>query len=276
MTKRRKTRVPARNPRADVTDERRLEAERQAAFKREQARAAALASEVNIRLAAEDRIKALLERLVDVQERERRRLALDLHDQLGQQLTALKLTVDALKEPRLSDADRDARIATIEAIVSRLDRDVDFLAWELRPAALDDAGLDAALAEFVRQWSSTRGVEAEFHRRGPNAPRLAPEIESHLYRIAQEALNNVAKHARATQVSVLLERRAEGVRLIVEDNGSGFNPRTVGSRRFMGMGLEGMRERLASISGSLDIESSPGQGTTLFISVPFKPASAPG
>ena len=253
----------------DVTEERRLENERKLGFEREQRKSAELAKEVTVRLSAEERVKALLVRLIGVQEQERRRLALNLHDQLGQQLTALQLTIGALKESTLPSEEADKRFTLMEQIVSQLDRDVDFLAWELRPAALDDVGLDAALREFLRQWSLAQGVEAEFHASVGN-PRLPPEIESHLYRIVQEALNNVSKHAHAAHVSVLLERRGEAITLIVEDDGRGFDADTLrGSVEHGGMGLVGMQERVSSVGGQMQYESTPGEGAAIFVRIPL-------
>jgi signal transduction histidine kinase len=145
---------------------------------------------------------------------------------------------------------------------------VDFLAWELRPAALDDVGVEAALAEFVRQWSWASGVVADFHHTEVAGARLPPDIESNLYRIVQEAFNNISKHAKASHASLILERRADEVTLIIEDDGRGFDAdvRPDGHRR---MGLNGMEERAASIGGVLQLESSPGKGTTLFVRIPL-------
>ena len=257
----------------DITEQRRLEEERQAAYEREQRKRAELSREIAVRLQAEERVKALLDRIVDVQERERRRLAQNLHDHLGQQLTALRLTMDGLKALDPQSELVPSRFELMEKIVTQLDRDVDFLAWELRPAALDDVGLEPALQEFIRQWSSTQGVQVDFHSSITAAPRLPPDAESHLYRIVQEALNNVSKHARAKHVSVLLERRGDEVTLIVEDDGRGFDAEALRrGAKGGGMGLVGMQERAASIGGALQCESSPGKGTTLFVRIPISEA----
>ena len=222
--------------------------------------------DVTERRQAEQRARALLEKLVNVQEEERRRLALNLHDQLGQQLTALKLMLGHLKSA--SEDVAEQRLDDIVALVEQMDRDVDFLAWELRPAALDDVGIEAALETFVRQWSAQHGVPAEFHSSHWDAARLAPPVEINVYRIAQEALNNVAKHASATQVSILLERRGDEAMLIVEDNGRGFDADRVGSPGpHGGMGLAGMRERAEMIGGTVQIETRPGKGAAIFLKV---------
>lgn len=254
----------------DVSAEQRLEADNAAAYQAEQRKSELLEREVEVRISTEERVKALLERLVNVQEQERRRLALNLHDQLGQQLTALRLALATLRDAG-DDNERSGRFERVEEIVAQLDRDVDFLAWELRPPALDDVGLEAALAEFVRQWSSTNGVAARLHHTPRDSARLPTEIESNLYRIVQEALNNVAKHARAQHVSVIFERRAGELTLIIEDDGGGFDPEDQEVRR-RGMGLAGIDERTAAIGGALEVESSTGRGTTLFIRIPLNVA----
>jgi PAS domain S-box-containing protein len=258
----------------DVTAEKQLAADRAYAYEAEQRKSDDLAHEVEQRIATEERVKALLERLVNVQEEERRRLALNLHDHLGQQLTALRLTLSTLRDAG-SDVERTRQFDRVEQIVSQLDRDVDFLAWELRPPALDDVGLEAALAEFVRQWSTANVVVAEFHASAKSGPRLSPDIESHLYRIVQEALNNVSKHAQASHVSVILERRVDETRVIIEDDGSGFELADELMRIKRGsMGLTGIRERVALIGGDFELESAPGKGTTLFVRIPLHAAIA--
>ena len=240
----------------DVTEERRLQLERAVAL---------------------DRVKALLDRLVTVQEDERRRIARNLHDHLGQQLTALRFNIDTLKDPDLSSEDFRTRLEAIDKIAADVDRDLDFLAWELRPVALDDVGLHAALAAFVSEWSSTQNVPAEFHDSTPTAVRLSPETESQLYRIVQEALNNISKHAQAKRVSVLLERRGDETILIVEDDGVGFNAQSVTDpkRRIAGLGLINMQERAALVGGQVQFESSRGKGTTLFVRIPVRAVPVP-
>lgn len=116
-----------------------------------------------------------------------------------------------------------AQAEEAQTLAAQLDSDVDFLAWELRPAALDDLGLTMALHNYVREWSGHFNTPAEFHASNLEAARLAPEIETNLYRIAQEALNNIYKYAGASRVEVLLERRDHHVVLIVEDDGIGFD-----------------------------------------------------
>jgi PAS domain S-box-containing protein len=205
----------------------------------------------------------LLARMVFAQEDERRRIARDMHDEFGEQLTALALRIGLLKEACASGDDLAGQIEALEVIARRLDHEVEQLVWELRPTALDDLGLRAALTNYVRDWSDRVGIPATFHTSGLLDERLAPEVETALYRIAQEALNNTAKYSRAGRVDVILERRSDCVLLIVEDDGVGFE--TGDGARGSGFGLEGMRERAGLIGASLEIESLPGQGTTVLL-----------
>jgi two-component system, NarL family, sensor histidine kinase UhpB len=216
----------------------------------------------------------LLARLVFAQEDERRRIAREMHDQFGEQLTALGRGISALKEACGDRADLRTKVETLEAIARQLDRDVDQLVWELRPTALDDLGLRAALANYLQDWSARVGISAELHTSGLLDDRLASETETTLYRIAQEALTNIAKHAQAKNVDVILERRSDSVLLIVEDDGVGFEPPAAnGGRLTQGFGLLGMQERAALVGASLQIESAAGKGTTVFVRMDAAPKS---
>jgi signal transduction histidine kinase len=206
----------------------------------------------------------LLSHLVFVQEDERRRIARDMHDQFGEQLTALSLRIALLREACEKRGDLTGHLEALDTIAQRLDRDVELLVWQLRPTALDDLGLRAALTNYMQEWSQHSNIEAEFHTSGLLDDRLAPEVETALYRIAQEALNNVAKHSRARRVEVILERRADCVLLILEDDGVGFTPAESAAGR-QGFGLVGMQERAALVGASLEIESTPGHGATILV-----------
>ncbi|HEX7138593.1 MAG TPA: PAS domain-containing protein [Vicinamibacterales bacterium] len=220
----------------------------------------------------------LLASLVFAQEDERRRIAREMHDQFGEQLTALTHRINALKTASAAHPDLHGHVEALAALAQRLDRDVDQLVWELRPTALDDLGLRAALANYVQDWSARVGIRAEFHTSGLLDDRLSPDVETSLYRIAQEALTNVARHSRATRAEVILERRPDHVVLIVEDDGIGFDANdsgdsdragTAGARAAVrargGFGLRGMHERAALVDASLEIESAPGGGTTILV-----------
>jgi two-component system CheB/CheR fusion protein len=227
--------------------------------------------EINERKQSESERVKLLGQIVTSQEAERKRIARDLHDQLGQQLTGLRLRLETLKRGCGENEDLCRQIEATEEIAKQIDSELDFLVWELRPTVLDDLGLKTALQDFVREWSLHFSIPAEFHSTGLEKERLSPEAETNLYRIAQEALNNVWKHSKASQVSVLLERRDNQAVLIVEDNGTGFEPdkKARPDNENRGMGLLGMQERAALIGGALELESAPGEGATVYARVPI-------
>lgn len=231
-----------------------------------------LQSEIADRRAAEERIKNLLRQLVNSEEQQRRRIARELHDTLGQQLAALHMNLELLKAKANSDQTVLADIERMSAILDQLNSNIDFLAWELRPASLDLLGLDAAFKTYVRDWSEQFGIEAAYHSTAMGGARLSPDVETHLYRIFQEVLQNVHKHSNADHVSVLFERREDQAVLIVEDNGSGYDAdQPISDDR--GMGLTNIKERAALVNGHIEIESQPGVGTTVFARVPVSEAA---
>jgi PAS domain S-box-containing protein len=210
--------------------------------------------------------RELLRRLVDAQEGEQRRIALEMHDQFGQQLSALVLKISQLKRERGRRTSLGEQLASLEAIARQLDTDLDLIVSRLRPPALDDLGLVAALTNYVKRWSAHFDIRADLHATGIAPGQLTDEIETALYRIAQEGLNNVAKHAQAAHVAILLDGRSDRVSLIVEDDGIGVDVEAAGSRdRF---GVVGMRERAKLLGGTLDIESQPGKGMTVVARIP--------
>jgi PAS domain S-box-containing protein len=229
-----------------------------------------LTSEIAERRAAGERVRRLLREIVQIQEGERRRIARDLHDQMGQQINVLAINLDLIKKECEELNVPCERIEATQAIVEQLDSDVDFLAWELRPTVLDDLGLLAALEKYVREWSKHFGVRAEAFSTGVERDRLPMEVETMLYRIAQEALNNVAKHAGAKQVNLLVEHRRDEIWLTIEDDGKGFDTEQLAlpGKDDKGLGLLGIQERAALVGGSVEFESRPGEGTTVFVRVP--------
>ena len=229
---------------------------------------AALDSEVARRSESQNHVMGLLHKVVTAQEDERTRIARDLHDQLGQQLTALRLALERYREAQHPDGQAEDLEKAL-SLARSIDSEVDFLAWELRPAALDDLGLMAALPRFIREWSAHYGIRANFQSTGETPARLSPEAETTFYRVAQEALNNVVKHAHATRVDIVLEGQGGGITLIIEDDGVGFEPAAVD--RAMGIGLVGMRERAALIGATLQVESATGKGTTVYLRCPVPP-----
>ncbi len=204
-----------------------------------------------------------LRRVVEAQELERRRLARELHDQTGQELTSVLLGLKAVEEAT-SDAARADAIASVRGQVVDTLRDVRRLAVELRPKALDDFGLVAALERLRDTFSEQTGMRVDLESR--IGVRLPADVETALYRIVQEALTNIVKHAQAGSISIVLTQSSRAVSAVIEDDGRGFTPGAGGE----GLGLLGMGERLALLGGKLKIESSPGAGTTIVAEVPLK------
>jgi signal transduction histidine kinase len=218
---------------------------------------AAVAVDLSERLARD-----ALRRIVEAQEAERRRLARELHDETGQALTSILLGLKALEEKLAADDSRAAVGGLRDLVVSTL-QDVRRLAVELRPTALDDFGLVAALERLTQSFAEQSKIPVDFQSTLP-PERLPEEVETALYRIVQESLTNVIKHAHATRVSVLLTRKKGSVAAVVEDDGRGFDPAAVPDG---GFGLVGMRERVAALGGRLELESG-GRGTTVAAEVP--------
>jgi signal transduction histidine kinase len=198
-------------------------------------------------------------RVVEAQELERARLARELHDETGQALTSILLGLKPLEQ----SAEAEAVGAVRELVVSTL-QNVRRLAVELRPSALDDFGLVPAVERLSETFREQSGLEVDLAAH-LGEERLLPEAETTLYRVIQEALTNVVKHAGASRVSILLQRKRGAVVAVVEDDGSGFDP---DATREDALGLAGMRERLALVGGKLQVESSPGRGTTIAAEVP--------
>ena len=213
----------------------------------------------------------LLRKVVTAQEDERGRIARNLHDQLGQRLTALRLSLERVQQ-RAGDGPREDVERALD-LTHQIDEDVGFLAWELRPAVLDHLGLGIALPRYVREWSQHYGVEVAYQGDGFQAGQISHEAEVALYRIAQEALTNIAKHAHASRVDVMLETRDSAVVLVVEDDGVGFDPDDAEIRE-RGIGLLGMRERAGLIGADLQVESTSGDGTSIFVrhTIPDSPS----
>ncbi len=229
-----------------------------------------LREQTNKRLSGERQRIRLLQRLVTTQEEERKRIARDLHDQLGQRLTALRLKLAALSDTCVDQPELYARVVRLQQIAELLDSEVSFLTWQLRPTALDELGLADALRTFVGEWSRHYNKLADFHVEGVEELDISSDVETQVYRIAQEALNNVIKHAEAEGVSVILEKVGRLLVLIVEDNGVGFDLDSLERRPEdkHGVGLAGMRERAELIGGEIEMESTPGSGTTIYLRIP--------
>ena len=229
-----------------------------------------LQTEICERRHAQEARRRLLDQLVTAQEDERGRISRELHDQMGQHLTAIMLLIDSLKRTPNFETAINSTLGQLEEVTGQLADEVESLAWELRPTALDDLGLEVALNKYVRKWTERSLVPVDLQSAGLNNMRLPPLIETAIYRIVQEALTNIVRYARASTVGIILERQKNHVSAIVEDNGCGFEvdalQATSSDRR---MGLMGMQERAALLGGTLHIESAPGIGTTVYLRIPF-------
>ncbi len=212
----------------------------------------------------------LLERLLGAQEEERRRISLELHDQTGGSLASLGVGLRMLEDSApLPSAARD-HVRELKKQVEQIALDLHRLALELRPPALDRLGLADAVEQSVHHFARQHDLTADFQAIGLDGERLPAEVETALYRIVQEALTNIAKHARASEVGVVLERRSDSVVAVIEDNGCGFDVAQALADDEGHLGLFGMQERAALVGGHWQVESTPGQGTTVFVEVPIR------
>jgi signal transduction histidine kinase len=216
--------------------------------------------------AGRERLQSLSRRLVEVQEAERHYVARELHDEVGQAVTSLKFSLGQLGAE--TDPDQHAaRIAELKHMTDEVLESLHRLAMNLRPASLDHLGLVSALNQYVRAIGDRYGLIAQF-KAVDMAERMPPTVETALYRIVQEALTNVVRHAHATRVDVLLERRGDQVIVVIEDNGLGFEASAAHTAQSGHLGLVGMQERAEMLGGSLVIESTAGAGTTVAVEVP--------
>ncbi|HXI57716.1 MAG TPA: PAS domain S-box protein [Polyangia bacterium] len=216
---------------------------------------------------AEETIRALLNDVITAQEEERRRIARELHDETAQTLTSLLVGLQTVEQS--TDLGRaQSAAATLRTLVAAALDGVKRIARGLRPSVLDDLGLEDALERLAVEFSRANKFVVDLHVTGPRLPRLPESLELALYRIAQEAVTNAAKHAAPAAVSILIHRTADTIRLVVEDDGRGFDVAATKSDKQLG--LLGMRERAHLVGGLMTVESSrEGGGTTLCVSVPL-------
>jgi PAS domain S-box-containing protein len=241
----------------DITERKQVESERTRLF-----------SEV---LTARDRLQVLSRRLVEVQEAERRHIACELHDEIGQVLNALKLNLElAMQRPR---EEAPPRMEMAQREVNRLIQRVRELSLDLRPALLDDLGLLPALLWHFERYTRRTGVQVKFTHRGLEYRRLPQDLETAAYRITQEALTNVVRHAKTQTVTVFCCIQREQLLLDIEDQGAGFDF-TAGLAAGNSTGLSGMRERVTLLGGEIAFQSAPGQGTRILATFPVPPAAA--
>jgi signal transduction histidine kinase len=217
----------------------------------------------------------LRRRLMRAQEDERLRLARELHDETGQVLVAAMLDLKRL-EPETNRQGREI-LRRLRSQLDKMDASLNRVARELRPTAIDDLGVAKGLAAHISGWSERFAIAVDFHCLNVDLDALPADVGTVLFRICQEALTNIAKHARgATDVGITVDRSGRVLRLTIEDNGCGFDPAAPageGEPR-TGLGIAGMRERLALIGGELLIESSSGVGTTIFVRIALETTEA--
>ncbi|HET7461984.1 MAG TPA: PAS domain S-box protein [Longimicrobium sp.] len=226
-----------------------------------------LTREIDERERADQARRELLRQLVTAEEQERARLSRELHDSVGQVVTALLLGLKALeREP----GGPPAGVADLERLAGQIAREIHHVAAALRPPALDRLGLRRALEAHLEEWSRRYGVACDYQPLNVDDQRFEPEVETTLFRAVQEGLTNVARHAGARTVTLVLERRPGTVGVILEDDGAGFDvePAMEAAARARRMGLPGLRERVELLGGTLEVESAPGSGTTLFVRLP--------
>lgn len=236
----------------------------------------ALVSEVSKRIDTEQSLEAnrrdlrlLASQLLRLQEEERRRISRDLHDDINQRLALLSIDIEML-EQQLSDAPART-VSTVHGIHNRiveLSENVRRLAYQFHPSILDDLGLAIALRRLVDDFQTRTGIDARFLCQ--DIPeQVAQDVVTCLYRVAQESLANISRHARAKNIRVELRRLRDGLQLMVSDDGVGFDVNQYDGRRGS-LGLLSMKERVFLVAGTLDLQSTPGEGTRVCAWVPFK------
>ncbi|WP_447975310.1 PAS domain S-box protein [Nitrospira sp. Kam-Ns4a] len=212
----------------------------------------------------------LFEQIISAQEEERRRIARELHDETGQSLMSLLVGLHAIEAARTAPEAQALARKYREIAASALE-EVRRLAMGLRPSVLDDLGLAAAVERYAEQYAKSYRLTVDVHCQGLDGRRLPSPVETAVYRIIQEALTNIAKHAQATVVGIVLERHPTVLQAIVEDDGCGFNVEE--TLRLSGatthFGLHGMQERASLVNGTIEIESTPGRGTAIYVRVPL-------
>jgi len=228
--------------------------------------------DLTARKVAETEREELRRRLMSAHEDERLRLAHELHDEAGQNLAAAMLDLRHLESMLCETPSASALLQRLRLQLDDMGRSLDRVARELRPMSIDDLGLAQAFADYVADWGERFQIGVEFQCLSGALDDLPPDVGTVVYRVGQEALTNIAKHARgATSVSVVFDRRDDRLHLTIEDNGCGFDAGAealaANRRKSGGLGLAGMRERLALVHGTLEIESSADAGTTIFIRI---------
>jgi two-component system, NarL family, sensor histidine kinase UhpB len=215
--------------------------------------------------------------IINAQEEERKRVARELHDETSQVLTSLLISLALLEESTTSPTARE-RIVETRQLAHQTLRAIRSLSIDLRPSALDDLGLLPALRWYIKEYQQKFPIVVEFHTTGFKE-RLSSEMETVLYRIVQEALTNVARHAHASKATITMKEEHSAVDVVIQDNGSGFTAGTLEEKpadgQEHGWGLVGMYERAKLLEGELTIDSAPGKGTTIHAKLPLRTPTSP-
>jgi signal transduction histidine kinase len=213
----------------------------------------------------------LLRKVISAQEDERRRLARELHDETSQTMSALAMKIETALAAWPAAGSRD-RLLEAKALTVRTLEELHRLIFDLRPSVLDDLGLLSAIRWYAERHLGGRGVAVRCEFSGSEA-RLTPELETALFRVAQEAITNIAKHSGAETVLIQVLERDEDISIEIEDDGRGFDPSSLPppAARERGLGLLGMRERVELFGGHIDIDSAPGRGTRIAVTAPLRP-----
>jgi two-component system, NarL family, sensor kinase len=222
----------------------------------------------------EQRFRGLAKAVWKVQEEERRRLARELHDGIGQTLTALINQLQ--RQHQRSDPATGSALADSIAIAGQALEDVRELSRLLRPPVLDDLGLRAALSWLARILRQHAGLQTRIEWDAPDEERFDPEVETLVFRIVQEGLNNIVKHSGVSDATIAVRRDAERLEIDIADQGRGFDPRQAlcAANGATGLGLRGIRDRIELFGGKLELRAAPGSGSRLHVSIPLQPSSS--
>ncbi len=219
----------------------------------------------------QENLRSLSRQILHVQEAERKRISRELHDEVGQALTAVHMRLGMLQSNGVVDLPQlKKKISDTQTLLGQTMDSVHRFARELRPAMLDDLGLLAALRSYLKAFAERTGLQVHF-KASAETEKLDDEQKTAVFRVTQESLNNVAKHAQATQVTATLRQVKNGIRMQITDNGKAFDvERQLCAKGEQRLGLLGMQERVRLIDGRFEIKSTPGKGTTVSVEVPFR------
>jgi two-component system, NarL family, sensor histidine kinase DegS len=210
--------------------------------------------------------------ILEGQEEERKRLAMDIHDGIGQMLTSLKFQVESIDFSKQQE-ELKAKLFEIQQLLGQIIKEVRRVTFNLKPTVLSDYGIQAALNVFVREIGKLSDVQLTYTSNGDNSVRIPQKIENNIFRIIQEAINNAIKYSEATRIDVVFDHTDNFIVISVRDNGKGFDEKLVEKRSMnieSGRGFFNMYERTEYVNGSLEVKSTPGSGTNITLTVPVK------